>query len=348
MLIIVSALCLAVVLMCLFRHIAPQVELIAHAGEHRHHETPTPVVGGIAMFFALFIGLIIFSNDTINWQLIAHYLVGAGLLVVVGALDDRFHLPFLIRFVAQVIAVLIMVRYGNTLQSLGELFNPQTLLLGKWAVLMTIFAAVGVINSLNMSDGIDGLAGSFSLVAFIMLSAFQFDKTQALLIYLWIGVLIGFLIFNIRSSRPARVFMGDAGSTLLGYTLAWLFIYGSQQAVETIAIPRLFAPIFAVWVLALPLHETVSLMLLRLAEGESPFHADRGHMHHHLLNKFGSVNKALAILLLWFSTYAVLGYCLHHYKVAAYNQTFLFIGCFMLHFIVQYKLRQKISNKHIV
>jgi len=323
--------------------LAPSLGLIAAKQAHRQHERPTPVIGGLAMFFSIISvsALVPFFVSDLNTGLIYHYLAAASLLVVVGVLDDRFHLPFVIRLIVQIVAVLIMVKHGNVLESLGNLFSKDTVLLGSYSVPMTIFATVGVINALNMSDGLDGLAASLCVITLVVLLTFPYTLSYQLIIVSWLGALIAFLLFNLRISRPARLFMGDAGSTVLGFTIAWLLIYGSQQEVSTVSVHRYFPPIFAVWLLALPLFETVSLMLLRTAERKSPFHADRGHMHHHLLNKNGSVNRSLFILLAWFCAYIALGFALQQEEVAVHFQTGLFILCFILHVGLQAYLRRK-------
>ncbi len=339
----IAAFILAVLFILFFLRFGFAAGLVASVGEHRQHERPTPLIGGLAMVCSILIILFGFALTIggVDTSLIYHYLAGVSLLLVIGVLDDRYHLPFVLRFIVQIVAVLIMVKQGNILYSLGELFSGNTLLLGSFAVPMTVFATVGVINALNMSDGIDGLAASFCLIALGVLLLFPFEETYRLIIVLWIGALIAFLLFNLRFKQPARIFMGDAGSTVLGFTLAWLFIYGSQQAVEVVPIPRHFTPIFAVWVLALPLFDTVSLMCLRLRERKSPFYADRGHMHHHLLDYFKSVNISLIVLLLWFAAYCGLGLALMNFEIAAHKQTILFAICFILHLALQAYLRQK-------
>lgn len=343
---VICSLVLSVLFNQCLRNLSPKLNLLAHSGEHRQHEKPTPLVGGLAMYCAVVIVLIVFFLlfEQAHSLLIYHYIAGASLLMIVGVLDDRFHMSFVVRIIVQIIAAMIMVAQGNILYSLGELFTTSTLLLGRFSVPLTIFAVVGVINALNMIDGLDGLAGGIGFISFCFLLIFPFDPTYAMIILVWLGALLGFLLFNFRFKQPARVFMGDAGSTLMGYTLAWILIYGSQQAVETVAEPRYFAPIFAVWVLALPLFETISLMLLRVFEGKSPFHADRGHMHHHILSRTHSVKLTVLILLVWFSFYSLLGYEFHLQKIATHIQTLIFSMFFVLHFSLQTYLRRKNSN----
>lgn len=329
-----------------FRTVAKKIGLIAYSGNHRQHISPTPLIGGVSMYLAIIITMaVLLLLGKLSFQELLelrHYLLAITLLVVVGALDDRHNLSFIWRFLIQIVAVFIMIHHGNVLLDLGELFSEKTLFLGRFSSFMTIFATVGVINAINMSDGIDGLAGSFSLLLLFILAFFVFDKAYHMMIVIWMGALLGFLMFNFPLRGSATVFMGDAGSTALGFTLAWLFIAGSQHSMN--AESSLFHPIFAVWLLALPLFDTVSVMLIRLLKGNSPFRADRFHMHHHVLNRLGSTKMSVFVMLLWFLAYALLGICLHKLNIEQSKQTMLFSIFFILHLLLQFKLSKQ--KKH--
>lgn len=334
------SLLLSVILNHCFRKLSTKFNLIAYSGEHRQHATPTPLTGGISMFLAvlmaMLIGLVILDFSLTAWAEIGHYLFAIMLLVIIGWIDDRYNISFLWRFLAQIAAVFIMVQQGNALLDLGELFSRHTLYLGSYSTFMTIFATVGVINALNMSDGIDGLAGGYFLIALAVLAFFSFNTVHELIIIVWIGAILGFLVLNFPWRGDAKVFMGDAGSMVLGFTLAWLLINGSQ---DVHANQRsLFHPIFAVWLLALPLYDTVSVMLIRLLKGKSPFHADRMHMHHHVLHWLNSTKMSVLFMLSWFLVYVLIGVYSHLNDVEQYQQTILFSIVFVLHFLLQFKL----------
>ena len=322
--------------------------LFAMPGEHRRHQSPTPVVGGLAMFLTVLITMVVAQlSAVVDFSEMAYFVFAMLLLTIVGLLDDRFHISFLWRFLAQIAAVLLMLEQGNILLSLGPLFATDlddVLLLGRYAPLMTVFATVGVINAINMSDGIDGLAGTWVLLVLLVLAWFAFDIQYSVIMCAWIGALLGFLAFNYRiAGTTARVFMGDAGSTVLGFVLAWLLIHGSQQP------HTLFDPMFAVWLLALPLFDTVSIMLIRPLFGRSPFNADRIHMHHHVLDRVQSVNTTLCILVLWFLVYVAIGYYFHLRPIVPLIETLIFSGLFILHLFMQFLLsRRKILQESIV
>lgn len=237
-------------------------------------------------------------------------LILAGLVVVgVGTLDDRFQLPHWTRFPAQILAGWILVSFGGiALRDLGSLVTDTHTYVGAWSVPLTIFAVVGVINAMNMSDGMDGLAGGLALVASAGLVCVQAaaaggatQETAALTVFA-AGV-AGFLGFNLRFGRRAHasVFLGDAGSALLGVVLAYFLVKSSQG---TGAPMR---PVTALWLVAIPLFDAVGSMLRRLGRGDSPFVADERHYHHYLRATGMSVNIALAVVLAAAVLLALLG-----------------------------------------
>ncbi len=263
--------------------IATFLSLVEAPSAHRVHAQPTPVVGGIAM--ALAMALIVSLSLP---QYLPLFMV-LGLLMLVGIADDISHLPSLLRLLLQAIAVYLLIEVtGTKLDNLGMLFGDHPIALHSYAYPLTIFAGIGVINALNMSDGMDGLAGTLTLVC--CLSLLAVGSPDSALIGLLIFALLGFLYFNARWWRPhAALFMGDAGSTTLGLMLTYLLIQATQGA------EPVMAPVTALWVLALPLIDTVALLLLRPLLGRSPFAADHLHYHHMLRAAGLSVNQTLAV-----------------------------------------------------
>ena len=248
--------------------------------ERKHHTGAIPVVGGLAMSFAIAVSAAWFLVDAdIFWGL----LISVSIIVVVGFLDDRNGLSVRRRFLAQGIAAWIMALFaGAQLANLGDLFGFGPVALGALAVPFTIFAVVGVANALNLTDGMDGLAGGLALITtvFVAAAAHFAGRVNTLMALLILGgALLGFLCFNMRlpwQSR-AKVFMGDSGSLMLGFLLAWAAIRVTQ------ADKNPLPPAAALWFFAIPLLDTVSLMLRRMLKGKSPFHPGRDHLHHILL-----------------------------------------------------------------
>jgi UDP-GlcNAc:undecaprenyl-phosphate GlcNAc-1-phosphate transferase len=277
----------------LLAHFARGLGIIDEPGGRKSHAREVPLVGGLAIF-AAFLALSWATGlaPRIGWLLLA-----LSIVVAVGFWDDRAEIRPVLKFAVQIIASGMMIwGAGVALASVGDLIGWRSIGLSVLAVPLTVFAMVGVVNSINMMDGLDGLAGSIALVSFtwFALVASQSGlEAQALAAWLLCGSIAGFLLFNLRLpwQREARVFLGDAGSLMLGFALGW-------YAVDLTQGPgRSFPPIAALWVLMLPLADCVSLMVRRLKAGKSPFVADRRHIHHYLLARGFTQSQALAILV---------------------------------------------------
>ena len=266
---------------------ASALNLTTEPGGHRAHTGDTPLVGGIGMFLGLTCGLVLASGP---WAL----LVCALIVVVAGVWDDMHELSTGIRIFAQIVACTVMIFWGQVvLFDLGYLVSGENIFyLGRWAVALTIFGSVGVMNAINMSDGMDGLAGSLTFISAgaVMMAAIYAGMTQsAIELGVFLSVTGAFLLFNIRYSnnKPARIFMGDAGSTLLGLILAWYLIKHTQEP------NKLFTPVTALWIAAMPLFDAVGVLIRRILKGGSPFNADRSHYHHYLIARGFTVNQVL-------------------------------------------------------
>jgi UDP-GlcNAc:undecaprenyl-phosphate GlcNAc-1-phosphate transferase len=300
--------------------------------DRKHHEGAVPLVGGIGMGLAFFVGcyyLQLYGGGF--WGLWA----GGFLLLFVGAIDDYSDLGAGIRFVAQIFAAGMMVFFGDVvLRDLGAIgWSEWAIGLGSLAIPFTIFSMVGVINALNMMDGVDGLAGSVSLttVAGVAVLALYHGGSEGLAVgvtLLLAMAILAFLLFNWRhtGNRKALLFMGDAGSMFLGFIVCWLFIRFSQGE------DRLFSPVVALWLFALPLIDTVTMMLRRVMKGNSPFAADREHFHHIFLAAGFSQRATVCILLgisVFCASFGVLGEIL---EIPENIMFLMFILLFCAHF----------------
>lgn len=285
---------LVAVLIPLLARFAPRLGLLDRPGGHKNHVKPVPVVGGIAMglVFVVCFATLALSREVSVWLPAA-----AALMIFCGLLDDRDALSPIPKFGLQILAAFVLARFGGaTLAHLGELVRPEVLALGAIALPFTVFAIVGVMNALNMTDGVDGLAGGVALVSVIAfaLCARQAGDAHVLAVAcLLAGALLGFLLFNARLPGRGRatVFMGDAGSYFLGLVLAWMAI--------TLAMgPRpALSPMTAVWILGVPLADTVVLLVRRTLQGRNPFKPDREHLHHLLLARGLSHGSVAAIVI---------------------------------------------------
>src|SRR5699024_10042269 len=237
------------------------------------------LAGGLAIALSI---VLIGLTTGISSQIYG-FALGVGMLAVLGAVDDHKYIPAVVRLTVQTLAVAVgMYTLGGVrLTSVGDLLGAGIIDLGPWSLPFTLFAAVGIINAINMIDGVDGLAGGFAVMVFgvILGLAGHTSMISVMLLYLSLGSVAGFLLFNIRLPwrHHARVFLGDAGSLVLGYMLVWFAIEATQGYV---AVMR---PITAVWLFGLPLMDTLYLMGARLLRGDNPLSADRRHFHHLLL-----------------------------------------------------------------
>jgi UDP-GlcNAc:undecaprenyl-phosphate/decaprenyl-phosphate GlcNAc-1-phosphate transferase len=284
-----------ILFMFALRPVARGLGLIDRPGGRKMHVGEIPVVGGLAMAGGLLVGSL-YSYTAV--QGFPFFIVALCVLVLIGALDDRYDLPASVRFLAQMCAALLMVAGGDVYtRDLGHVFFGGVVSLGWFSVPFTVLIVLTAINAFNMFDGSDGVAGTQALMALVFLGFACIvggDMHHLPLIAGLIGCIVGFLIFNWPSRRTqnVRAFMGDAGSTMLGFSLAWLSIELSQ------APTRVISPVVVLWVFALPIYDLFSSMIRRMQQGQSPFHGDSDHLHH-VLRRFGlsSRHVAQAVLL---------------------------------------------------
>ena len=260
----------------------------------KQHNEPIPPIGGIAIFLGALITLLV--ND-INPPHQTAFIFAMTLLVIVGAIDDHQGLSVKIRIIAQIAAGLIMTEIADIkIIELGDLLGFGNINLGGYSTAFTVFAVVGGINAFNMIDGIDGLAGGSTLIAIVTIALLSWFFEYWILLYfciIFIGAIIAFLLFNLRifGRERAAIFLGDSGSTLLGFTVCWLAISASQEEVGMIT------PTIVLWIIALPLFDSICIMSRRIQRGQSPFAPDREHLHHILPLEGFSINKTLVTLL---------------------------------------------------
>jgi len=283
-----------ITLMMVLRPIASQLGLVDVPGGRKAHSGEVPVIGGIAMFAGLLAAALAMGT---SWPGESALLVAAALMVIVGVLDDRFDLPPYARIVAHMAAAMTLVlASGYTVESFGNLFGLGEIGLGPLDFIFTVVAAIALINGFNMLDGLDGLAGGVALIALVGLSFYFLESTSgpaAAVSLGLVGSISAFLIFNLpaRFNRPVLAFMGDSGSTLLGFILAGLALFAVQPRGE--GLP----PVVVLWLLPVPVLELFASTIRRAVTGLSPMQADRGHFHHRLLDAGFSV-RAIFILYL--------------------------------------------------
>ena len=263
----------------ILRSLALRKECVLDIPDDRKvHCVPVPKVGGLAMAVGALVP-VLFVVD--GGRLANSVLIGALILVVFGLADDLKTLGWKAKFAGQIAAALVVVLYGRlTICFLGAWLPEGVLLPDTVAVPLTVLVIVGVTNAINLSDGLDGLAGGTSVLVFgcIGLLAFggaEFPEKAAVLVLCaaMAGAIIGFLRFN---TFPATVFMGDTGSQLLGFLAITLALAVTQRG-------SLLSPLLPLLLLGFPVLDTLTVMAERMAAGRSPFQPDKNHFHHKLL-----------------------------------------------------------------
>ncbi len=210
------------------------------------------------------------------------YLGCSAILIVLGALDDFLDLSFKIRLIVQAGISLAMIWVGgHSLHHLGFLMGSDTIVLNEAAgAVITVIAVIAAINAFNMVDGIDGLLGGLASVTFTALGIVFYisgNEYLATICLLIVTALIPYILLNLGFplGRRFKIFMGDAGSMFIGFSVIWMLIRGTQEP-DIIA----FKPVTALWLIAIPLMDMATIMIRRIRKGHSPFKPDREHLHH--------------------------------------------------------------------
>lgn len=255
------------------------------------HVQPVPRLGGLAIYFAFMIAM--FCTVEITTEIIG-LIIGATIIVIVGIIDDLKNLPARVKLLGQIIAAAVMVLFDIRIDWITNPFGgyifDDVIYLEYLAVPVTLFWIVGLTNTVNLIDGLDGLAAGVSMIASItilLVALQQNDIMIAVLMAALAGSAFGFLHYNFN---PAKIFMGDTGSMFLGYILAGVSILGAVKSAATIA---LIVPIFA---LGLPILDTTFAIVRRYMSGKPIFKPDRGHLHHRLLD-LGFTQKQAVLLM---------------------------------------------------
>ena len=253
--------------------------------ERRMHKIPIPRMGGLAIFFGVIVSVLIFGK--IDREL-RGILLGAVIIVILGVLDDILTLRALPKFAVQILAAIVVVLHGCRIEHFMGFTLPTWL-----SYPVSVIWIVAITNAVNFIDGLDGLAAGVSaisagtmLIVALLLVPDGTAMASAIVLAAIVGACVGFIPYNFN---PATIFMGDTGSTFLGFMLASISIFGlfKTYAVISFAVPFL--------VLGLPIFDICFAVIRRVSHGQSPMHADRGHVHHRLIDMGFSQKQAVAI-----------------------------------------------------
>jgi UDP-GlcNAc:undecaprenyl-phosphate/decaprenyl-phosphate GlcNAc-1-phosphate transferase len=273
---------------------AESLGLLDHPGGRKPHAATVPLTVGLAMLLSFFLLYALFQ--VLSSGLYQGLLSGTLLLALIGFVDDLHGVSVRTGLTVEALVIAFINLWGYVqVAQLGDLLGLGDISLAYMAIPFSVFGVVYIINAINCLDGLDRLAGGVAVIALICFGvvALTGGKLSSLhLAVLLIGVVVGFLLFNLRTSwlTRASAFMGDCGSMFLGFILCWFAItlsHGDRPAI---------APITAVWILGLPIIDAASLVLNRALCRHSPFVANRDHLHHMFMRRFSPVQTVWVLL----------------------------------------------------
>ncbi|MEM5512859.1 UDP-N-acetylglucosamine--undecaprenyl-phosphate N-acetylglucosaminephosphotransferase [Pseudoalteromonas sp. AS84] len=317
----------------LMRKVAREIGLVDKPSGRKLHTGNVPLVGGVSICITI-VQYIYTHPDIINYtNLYMYCIVG---LTTIGALDDRFDLSVKIRMLVQAVVSIAMIYFAKAeLVTLGNILGFGDISLGYGYVggMITIFAVIGCINAFNMVDGIDGLLGGLSVVTFAaigILLSMSNEQSLSYLCLLLVVCMIPYIVMNLGLiGRERKVFMGDAGSMMIGFTVIWLLIGASQTPGNP-----MIRPVTALWLIALPLMDMTAIMIRRIKQGKSPFKPDREHLHH-ICQRLGcSPTQTLILICSIAAVFAVVGIIGEVFLIPEFLMFYSFIIMFAAYLIV--------------
>lgn len=323
-----------VIAVVVLRPVAIVGGLVDRPDSRKRHHGEIPLVGGIAITIAVWAGAMLFMRSQGYYVAL---LGGLTLLAIVGVIDDMKGMSPVAKLGAQLLAAILMTSWGGIyLGTLGDIFGRREIELGNWGIPLTLFAAVAVINAMNMCDGLDGLAGGLSAVTFAWFAylAGQVDNGAAQrMCVIFCGAIVGFLLFNMKNPFRGgkKVFLGDAGSLMLGFSIVWFAVLLSQRGYNA---DRQIPPVVMLWVLGFVLIDLFTVVVRRVLKGKNPLAADRTHLHHVLL-RLGLGPDAIVWVILVSNT--IFGFCgVYGWKAGYSEQTLfiLFLGLVLVHLMI--------------
>ncbi|MEI7662571.1 MAG: MraY family glycosyltransferase [Bacteroidota bacterium] len=264
------------------------------------HDGSVPTLGGIAIFCAIGLSSLVFMHASTLGSL-QYFMVGIIIVFIIGVKDDLTVLTALQKFTGELIAFDLLIFFGNfRITDLHGFLGIHDLTMMP-SLLLTLLVGFGIINSINLIDGIDGLAASICSLATITFGVWFYMTGQRELLIICaaiLGSLIAFLYYNLFSKKN-KIFMGDTGSLILGFLLTFFVINFLESAIPGKSVCKInAAPAIALGIMAIPVYDTLRVFWIRILRRQSPFHADRLHLHHILINSGLSHKKATLILVI--------------------------------------------------
>lgn len=321
-----------VILIFFYSKLAHKFGLLDYPDYRKRHSGIIPLVGGLVIYTSLLI--FYFQISTNYW--IDIICVSSTIIFVVGLIDDKKQIGIIVRLLAQIFACLLVMGVGLTIVDIGSYFDYSPLEVGIYGLLFTILCVVGLTNAINFMDGIDGLASGIILHALVSILLFSYldngIQNSQILLYLIFSLII-FLVANLSPVLP-KIFLGDSGSMLIGFLVAWLLIYYSHPNV------RAFHPVLTIWCVSIPTFDLLSVFTKRIIKKTNPFTPDRGHIHHLFINYGINANVALTYIIslsIFFSLVGIISYKI----LGSFYSLLIFWFCFILYLCISLLMDNK-------
>ncbi|AND83413.1 undecaprenyl/decaprenyl-phosphate alpha-N-acetylglucosaminyl 1-phosphate transferase [Clostridium tyrobutyricum] len=327
----VISILISAVLTPFVKKIAVKLDVIDIPKDSRRvHNKPIPLLGGLAIYFSFIITLILNRGELSSPE--KGMIFGATVIVIGGFIDDKYDIKPWCKLLFQILAALILIYFGIRITIIT---NPvsniyQYIHIGMFSIPLTIIWVVGITNAMNLIDGLDGLAAGIALIASVTLSIIAIlngRNEAAIVTIIFAGSILGFLPYNFN---PASIFMGDTGAQLLGFMLAAISIEG---AIKSAAVFPIAVPILA---FGIPIYDTLFAVIRRKINGKPIMSADKGHLHHRLLDM--GLNQKQAVLIMYVIS-AILGsFSIIAAEVNPQRAYFLLLGVMVVLIILAWKV----------
>jgi UDP-GlcNAc:undecaprenyl-phosphate GlcNAc-1-phosphate transferase len=288
-----------ILLMPVFINLACKMNLLDIPNERKVHCDPIPRIGGVVMAMSAFAAILIWAPMN---EFVRATLIGSGILITFGFLDDIKGIGFKSKFIGQILAAIIVVLYGGLKIKTLSVFTPAGFYLPAWlSIPFTVIIMVAVTNAINLSDGLDGLAGGITLLTFLCIGYLayldHFQEIEVISVAM-VGAIFGLLRYN---THPATVFMGDSGSQLLGFIAITLSLALTRKSTQTSIILTLI-------IMGIPIIDTLCVIVQRIIKGRSLFIADKNHLHHKLMKLGFFHSESVLIIYLMHAFMVCLGF----------------------------------------
>ncbi|EWH08491.1 undecaprenyl-phosphate alpha-N-acetylglucosaminyl 1-phosphatetransferase [Catenovulum agarivorans DS-2] len=330
---IIAAIAISFASVFILKPFAEKVGLVDKPNARKVHKGSIPLVGGIAFYIAtMFACMLAFPSE----KLITLFLISSAFVVFLGVLDDYHNLSVRSRIVSQILIASIMVFGADIyIHDLGNLVGLGSIDISVFGALLTFVAVIGAINAFNMTDGIDGLAGSLALNTFASVGILFYLANQqdfiALPIIL-VCAIVPYLAFNLSlvPGPVKKIFMGDAGSMFIGLSVIWLLTLGTQGDASKTG-EAAFRTVTALWIIGIPLMDMAAIIYRRVRKGQSAFLPDRDHLHHIFLRAGFSSRQSLLIIFSLSCVYSGFGIAGEIYQIPEWIMFVSFLAVFSVY-----------------